>query len=98
MPINDCSPLEVAAGIPPDLFDPEWQPSVVATIAEFIRLHGLRPTDRSTQARELFGALLKAAQTGRSRLRSLDLGQLGLSEESWICIVGVNAETRSGSG
>ena len=43
--------LEVAPGIPADLFDPEaWQPSVVATIAEFIRLHGLRPADRSTHS------------------------------------------------
>jgi len=90
------SALEVEdSAIPADLFDPEaWQPSIVETIEQYIRLHGLRPGDRKEQARELFAGFLAAAKAARRRQNGFDLSMSGLTEDRWLCITGVDSETR----
>jgi pimeloyl-ACP methyl ester carboxylesterase len=87
-----------AEGIHPagaSLFDPaSWQPSVLATIEEYIRLRGLVPRGRRARARELFTALLEAAAEERRLTNGLDLAASGLDADRWLCIVGVDARTR----
>ena len=79
------------------LFDPAtWQPGVIKTMQEYIRLHGLNRTDRRKQAEGLFGKLLGTARAHRRRIESLELGGAGLTGgvDGWLCIVGVDAKTR----
>ena len=84
--------------IPSDLFDSAaWQPSIVETMKEYIRLYARKPgnsTEQMRQARELFARLLAAAKAGRARLNAFDLAAAGLSDDRWLCIVGVDSETR----
>lgn len=88
--------LKVAPGLPESLFDPGlWQPSILDTLAEYIRLHGLEPErKRRARARELFAALLAAAAAHRERIDGLRLADAGLGAKDWLCVVGVDAETR----
>ena len=87
--------VDSAPGLPTSLFDPAiWQPSIIDTIKEYIRLHGLDKTDRDTQARALFAALLKGAADHRKRVDGLKLGNAGLKPEDWLCVVGVGTDTR----
>jgi pimeloyl-ACP methyl ester carboxylesterase len=84
-----------AADLPASFFEPEaWQPGIVQTIAEYVRLHGLTPGDRKQQAHELFAALLRQAREHRERVRTLDLQRAGLTSADWLCIVGVGETTR----
>jgi pimeloyl-ACP methyl ester carboxylesterase len=86
-------------GLPKSLFDPGlWQPSIVDTIAEYIRLHGRDPARslaaRQEQARQVFAAMLDAAKRHRERTATLDLAKAGLDASKWLAIVGVDATTR----
>lgn len=84
-----------APGLPTSLFDPDiWQPSIIDTIKEYIRLHGLDKTDRDTQARALFAGLLKGAADHRKRIDGLKLNGTGLTKDDWLCVVGVDTDTR----
>jgi len=81
--------------IPDDLFDPEiWQPSIIETIEQYIRLHGLKPGDRKEQARALFSGFLAQAKAARQRQNGFNLTTADLSDERWLCIAGVDSETR----
>ena len=83
------------ASLPKTLFDPAvWQPSITETIAEYIRLRGLRQADRQQQARTLFKVLLDDAKATRQALAGFKLDDTSLSEEDWLCVVGVDADTR----
>lgn len=87
--------LETPPRLPNSLFDSAiWQPSIVETIAEFIRLHGREPGRRREQARELFDGLLAAGHEHRQRVDAFRLEQANLQRTDWLCVVGVNAETR----
>ena len=92
--------LEVAPGLPKSLFNVDiWQPSIVSTLSEYIRLKGLPPKDpkapkRLDRAKQLFASLLAAARAHRKRVDSLKLSQAGLDAKDWLCVVGVDAETR----
>jgi pimeloyl-ACP methyl ester carboxylesterase len=93
--------LKIDAGLPQtNLFDQQlWQPSIIDTIAEYIRLYGRDPAkslaQRREMARQLFSAMLAAAQTHRARLDGLNLAGAGLSAtEDWLAVIGVNATTR----
>jgi pimeloyl-ACP methyl ester carboxylesterase len=90
--------LDVDPGIPADFFDPAlWQRSIIETIAEYIRLHGLNRmtvTSRREMASQIFEAMLKAARAHRRRLDNLKLDSAGLAQEDWLCIIGVDATTR----
>jgi len=82
-------------GLPTSLYNPDaWQASVTRSIAEYIRLHGTDPNDIQGQADRLFRSLLRTARSHRDRLDGLRLAQTGLQAEDWLCVVGVNTETR----
>lgn len=84
---------------PRDLFDPaNWQSSVITSIATFIRERGLEagvaePIARERAAR-LFSAMLRRAKEHRARIDGLRLADAQLSGRDWLCIIGVNSETR----
>jgi len=93
--------LEIPQGLPDSLFEPGlWQPSIVETIGEFIRLHGVNPKRTKTairqQADDLFAELLGRAGKHRQRLESLSLGSAQLTPADWLCVVGVDSTTRIG--
>lgn len=72
-----------------------WQQSVIDTIAEFIRLRGLDPEkDRKARAEVLFSKMLQRAADFRRRVDAFSLANVGLRTEDWLCVVGVDAETR----
>ena len=86
-------------GLERDLFKPAaWQQSVVQTLAEYIRLHGvdkgLSRLRRLEKAEELFGRMLRGARAHRRRLERFDLSSSGLSPDDWLCIIGVGEKTR----
>ena len=90
---------ERGARLPRSPFNPAfWQPSIVETIAEYIRLHGRAPprtaTARSREAKRLFRALLALAAEHRARIEALDLAQRDFDPARWLAVVGVDAETR----
>lgn len=86
--------------LPPELaekslFDIElWQPSILQTIAEYIRLRGLNPENREQQARASLEEMLSEGGRHRQRVRRLKLTTAGLTNRDWLCIAGVNAMTR----
>lgn len=90
--------VEVGEGLESaDLYDPAlWQDSIVATIAEHLRLHGLeeRRPGRRDRATDILSELLEDARTHRRRVESLDLERAGMSDVDWLCVVGVGEVTR----
>jgi pimeloyl-ACP methyl ester carboxylesterase len=88
--------LEIAPQLPQsDLFDPRlWQPSVLATLEEYVRLHGVRARDRAARARDLFRAMLAGARRHRARIERFRPGAAGMHERDWLCVVGAGAVTR----
>jgi pimeloyl-ACP methyl ester carboxylesterase len=80
------------------LFDPaNWQASVVETIALYVEKHGVEPARGRAlrnQARALFATMLETARRHRERLDGLRLDQAGLAAGDWLCVVGVDADTR----
>jgi hypothetical protein len=87
-------------GLGVDLFRAgTWQPSVIRTIAEQLRLHGLDGVGRVTDdlivpATELFQRLLSQASAHRARIGRTTLAKVGLAREDWLALVGVGEETR----
>jgi pimeloyl-ACP methyl ester carboxylesterase len=86
-------------GIPSNLFEAEaWQPSVFGSIADAIRMHGKglvgTQGERLEAARELVSAMLAEARAFRNQVEAFRLEDGGLSPNDWLCIVGVDAETR----
>ena len=76
-----------------------WQSSVVETIAEQIRLHGLggEGKDRAElipRAQELFQRLLTQASEHRARVGRMTLGKVGMTRDDWMAVVGLGEETR----
>ncbi|MHB8520127.1 MAG: alpha/beta hydrolase, partial [Limisphaerales bacterium] len=58
-------------GLSADLFQPEnWQPSVVQSIQEYIRLYGLDLGPTQARAQQLFRAMLEAARAHRQRVEA----------------------------
>jgi len=83
--------VEAEAPLPADLFVPEaWQPGIIATIREFVRMYGIKPTDPQQQAIELLTRMLNAAWRYRLRTERLELPE----SKDWLSIVGVDAPTR----
>jgi pimeloyl-ACP methyl ester carboxylesterase len=92
---NFADAVQADPGLSADLFDPQaWQPTILETLTEYVRLYGLSKADRKKQAETLFTGLLKQAQDYRTRAESLDLGKANLSDADWLCIVGVHQQTR----
>lgn len=87
--------IAVDPGLPTSLFDPAlWQPSILQTLEEYIRLHAVSKKDRKQQARDLFAALLATARKHRQRVEGFTLAKAGLTVQDWLCVVGVDATTR----
>lgn len=90
--------LEITAGLPKSLYDPGlWQTGIIATIEEYVRLHGVTKMNRAqqaSQAKKLFTSLLNTGRTYRERLDKFRLAQAGLQADDWLCVVGVNSNTR----
>jgi hypothetical protein len=87
--------VDVDAGLPTSLFDAGlWQRSVAATIARYVRDCSRDQRDPRGQAERLFGSLLNEGKRHRERVSRLALGDAGLSESDWLCVVGVGARTR----
>lgn len=82
-------------GIPATMFDPRtWQPSIVATIEDYIRLHAVDRTQRHARAQAMMILLLGHALQHRIRVESLELSKAGMKDDDWLCVVGVDETTR----
>jgi hypothetical protein len=82
--------VKAEPGLAKDLFLPgTWQPSILETLASFIRIYGLDKSDPGPQAMNLLTNLLDAAGRQRSTIEQLTLAD----SKKWLCIVGVNATT-----
>jgi pimeloyl-ACP methyl ester carboxylesterase len=78
-------------GLSDDLFlATAWQPSILDTLASFIRMYGLDPSNPQEKAVQLLTNLLKAGRQHRLSMESLVLPD----SKQWLCIVGVDATTR----
>ncbi|HVV72543.1 MAG TPA: hypothetical protein VHI52_13770 [Verrucomicrobiae bacterium] len=83
--------VEPTEGLSRDLFLPEtWQPSILGTLSEFIRMYGLDSQNADAQAHKLLKSMLDAAWRYRLRTERLQLRD----SKTWLAIVGVNAPTR----
>ena len=87
-------------GLGVDLFRAAtWQPSVIRTIAEQLRLFGLDGEGKATDqllppAADLFQELLTQASAHRARVGRTTLAGMGMAREDWLAVVGVGEETR----
>jgi hypothetical protein len=87
--------VPAGSGLPSDLFDPAvWQPSVVDTLKQYIQLRGLTPANARTQAEALFAAMLGNAKKFRVLTDGLDLKKCNLTQDDWLCVVGIGSTTR----
>lgn len=71
-----------------------WQPSIIESIAEFIRLTGLPTKQRYKDAKNLLIKLLTDAKIHRDRIDAFKLSDAGLSKQDWLAVVGVDVRTR----
>ncbi|MBF0566438.1 MAG: hypothetical protein HQK89_14505 [Nitrospirae bacterium] len=95
--LPSCDGINVApgSGLPADIFNPGiWQPSILQTLKEYCRLHTVHPNDAGEQAKTLFDNLLSTAKNHRDRINSFKLEQADLTTNDWLCVVGVDSETR----
>lgn len=85
-----------APSLPDSLFDPGiWQPSVIDSIAEFIRTKGLpSEKNRRQEAADLFASILGQAKAHRDRINGFKLSKAKMSNKNWLAVVGVGAKTR----
>jgi pimeloyl-ACP methyl ester carboxylesterase len=87
--------ITIDPGVPDSLFDQgSWQPSIIESIGEFIRLKGLPSADISKEASELFKSLLLMAEVHGKMINDFTLAHAGLDEKRWMAVIGVNSETR----
>jgi len=92
-----CGGIHVDDGLSQDVFTKEfWQSSILQTMKEFVRLHGVGVMDPAKQAEEIFTSLLQNAKQNRARLEQFQLKHAGLKETDWLCIVGADQVTRCG--
>jgi pimeloyl-ACP methyl ester carboxylesterase len=82
-------------GLGSDLLDPAtWQPSVLQSLQEYVRLYGLDKGSAAERAASLFRAMLRQAGQQRQRMEALKLADVRLSDDDWLAVVGVGEETR----
>jgi pimeloyl-ACP methyl ester carboxylesterase len=87
------SGITVAPGVPDSLYDPgAWQPTIIDSIKEFIRLKGL--PSRVISPLDIFSGLLERAKKHSQMIEQFTLEQAGLDSKRWLAVVGVNSETR----
>ena len=77
------------------LFKPDlWQPSIVQSLAQYVRLYAAQPEGAADQAATLFRAMLDKASSHRAQVDSFELATAGLGADDWLCVAGANSETR----
>lgn len=80
--------------LPRSFFNPAlWQLSVIASVLEYVRRQ-MAVLEKKDKAQELFARFLEAAQAYRARIDNFQLSQTSLKPEDWLCLVGVNSQTR----
>jgi len=90
-------PGAVAAdpGLKSDLFDPNaWQPAVLQSIEQYVRLYGRTSGSPQDRARALFEQMLQQAAQQRQRMENLKLADAGLADDDWLALIGVGEDTR----
>jgi pimeloyl-ACP methyl ester carboxylesterase len=81
--------------LPANFFDPAlWQVSVLASVLAYVQTQMAFITEKEQKAQELFVRFLEAARAYRTRIDKFRLSKTNLKPEDWLCIVGVNSETR----
>jgi pimeloyl-ACP methyl ester carboxylesterase len=81
--------------LPTSLFDPAlWQLSVVASVLSYIQKQMSFVAEQNEKAQELFAKFLEAARAYRNRIDRFRLSKTNLQPEDWLCVVGVDSETR----
>lgn len=93
--------LQLDEGItanPKNWFNPAvWQGSITQSIADYIGEHALDPGDDEAQqnvAADLFQSFLSYGYAHRRKINSLQLDEIGMRQDQWLCIVGVDSDTR----
>jgi len=87
--------VNTGPGLPNSLFNPSvWQPTIVQSIKEWIRLNGLPTESPSQLAKKVFSNLLMEGKKHRTRTNNFKLADAGLSPDRWLAVVGVDSETR----
>lgn len=72
-----------------------WQESVLGTIREALRIYGTcKSSDLAQRSISVLNELLGAAQAHRASIDTLKLADARLTEDDWLCFVGVDNETR----
>ena len=80
--------------LPSSLFDPAlWQLSVVASVLAYVQKQ-MAVAEQEQKAQALFTRFLEAARAYRTRIDNFRLSQTNLQPSDWLCVVGVNSETR----
>jgi hypothetical protein len=81
--------------LPTSLFDPAlWQSSIVASVLAYVQRQMSFLTEKEQKAQALFAKFLEAAQAYRTRIDKFRLSKTNLKPEDWLCVVGVDSETR----
>lgn len=74
-----------------------WQKSIVESIADYIGEYAIDPGGEDEQwdaANKLLGQYLADGKRHRNRINSLTLSQIDMERNRWLCVAGVNSETR----
>lgn len=87
--------LETDTGIPSSMFKKEaWQPSIIQSIQEWVRLKALPGKGNRKLAVQIFDGLLSDAARHRKRIENFRLEDAGMTPGSWLAVAGVDAVTR----
>lgn len=93
--IPSCNGLWLDQGLEGDLFEAQnWQRTVMETLERFVETHAVNPHGAHQQAASLFSNLLSWAKAHRERIESFKLEQTNIKPEDWLCVIGVDTETR----
>lgn len=98
LPSYDDAVEAKVPGLLADLFQPgAWQPSIVASLQEYVRLNSVKAGDakeNAALASALLARLLSAAAAHRTRVRELSLAECGLGANDWLVVIGAGTKTR----
>ena len=79
---------------PKSFFDPGlWQHNVIKSVLAYVQKR-MAALNQEEKAQELFAKFLEAARAYRTRIDNFDLSQTNLETNDWLCVVGVNSNTR----
>ena len=79
---------------PKSFFDPGlWQRNVINSVLAYVQKR-MAALNQEEKAQELFAKFLEAAHAYRTRIDNFDLTQTNLENNDWLCVVGVNSNTR----